>query len=62
MNNDLDKWKNMIKSNYDNGNYHEFRADILAWYHANYPNKQKPKEQILRDLWFVFKKSKANKD
>jgi len=55
----LEQWKEMIKSNHDIINYHDFRSDLLAWYHANYPDKQKPKEQTLRDLWFEFKKSKG---
>jgi protein-tyrosine phosphatase len=59
MNNDLKQWKEMIKSNHDTMNYHEFRTDLLAWYHANFPDKQKPKEEILRNLWFEFKKSKS---
>jgi protein-tyrosine phosphatase len=59
MNNDLKQWKEMIKSNHDTMNYHEFRTDRLAWYHANFPDKQKPKEEILRDLWFEFKKFKS---
>ena len=58
MNNDLKQWNEMIKSNHDAMNYHEFRTDLLAWYHANFPDKQKPKEQTLRDLWFEFKKFK----
>lgn len=61
MNNDKKQWNEIINSNHDIVNYHEFRTDFLAWYDANFPDKQKPKEQILRDLWFDYRKKKETK-